>query len=55
MKLYPADFVSILDVNLLRPLPLPEIGRWQSVAEIRFAFFGKPVGFKTASETFYTW
>ena len=49
-ELYPADFVSILDVNLREPTtPLD----WIVIERSRGGyFFGKPVGFKTASGTF---
>ncbi|WP_061039936.1 phosphate ABC transporter permease PstA [Vibrio coralliirubri] len=49
-ELYPADFVSILDVNLREPTtPLD----WVVIERSRGGyFFGKPVGFKTASGTF---
>lgn len=49
-ELYPTDFVSILDVNLREPTtPLD----WIVIERSRGGyFFGKPVGFKTASGTF---
>lgn len=51
-ELYPADFVSILDVNLLEPTTPRD---WAVIERSRGGyFFGKPVGFKTASGTFYT-
>ncbi|MEZ8323634.1 phosphate ABC transporter permease PstA [Vibrio cyclitrophicus] len=51
-ELYPADFVSILDVNLLEPTTPSE---WAVIERSRGGyFFGKPVGFKTASGTFYS-
>ncbi|WP_061019449.1 MULTISPECIES: phosphate ABC transporter permease PstA [Vibrio] len=49
-ELYPADFVSILDVNLHEPTTPSE---WAVIERSRGGyFFGKPVGFKTASGTF---
>ncbi|MFA0520741.1 phosphate ABC transporter, permease protein PstA, partial [Vibrio sp. 10N.222.55.E8] len=51
-ELYPADFVSILDINLREPTTPPE---WAVIERSRGGdFFGKPVGFKTASGTFYS-
>ena len=46
-ELYPADFVAILEVDLLEPTTPKE---WAVIERSRGGyFFGKPVGFKTAS------
>ncbi|MGF1711221.1 phosphate ABC transporter permease PstA [Vibrio kagoshimensis] len=46
-ELYPADFVAILEVDLLEPTMPKE---WAVIERSRGGyFFGKPVGFKTAS------
>ena len=51
-ELYPADFVSILDVNLREPTTPSE---WAVIERSRGGyFFGKPVGFKTASGSYQT-